>query len=122
MNPLRITSTSRPVRNATTFSGAMLPTSQFAQNRLPERWRLCVRMQDVTLISSYGIENITAPTAVLAPSLKRGVANCDLHLPEGVSVTIQHPRGTVRLNLPARLAGSLRRTPTPSFATCISTK
>jgi hypothetical protein len=24
---------------------------------------------------------------VLAPSLKRGVANCDLHLPEGVPVT-----------------------------------
>jgi hypothetical protein len=47
-----------------------------------------VRNQDVTLISRYGIEDIGAPTAMLAPSLKRGVANCDLHLPEGVSVTI----------------------------------
>jgi hypothetical protein len=44
-------------------------------------------MQDITLISSYDMEDITAPTRVLAPSLKRGVANCDLHLPEGVPVT-----------------------------------
>ena len=56
-------------------------------------WRLCVRKQDVTLISLYGIEDITAPAGVLAPSLKRGVANCDLHLPEGVPVTIHLKRG-----------------------------
>ena len=55
-----------------------------------------MRKQDVTLISRYGIEDITAPTGVLAPSLKRNVANYDLHRPEGVPVTIH-------LKLPERL-------------------
>jgi hypothetical protein len=55
-------------------------------------------MQDVTLISRYGIEDITAPAGVLALSLKRGVANCDLHLPEGVPVTIHLKLGSHQPN------------------------
>jgi hypothetical protein len=67
------------MKSATAFSGTMLPISQFPNKPAPyvDR-RLCVRNQDVTLISRYGIEDIGAPTAMLAPSLKRGVANCDL--------------------------------------------
>jgi hypothetical protein len=55
-------------------------------------------MQDVTLISSYGIEDITAPARVLALSFWRGVADCDLHLPEGVPVTIHLKLGSHQPN------------------------
>lgn len=55
-------------------------------------------MHDVTLISRYGIEEITAARRVLAPSLGRGVANCDLHLPEGVPVTIHLKLGSHQPN------------------------
>jgi len=47
------------------------------------------RKQDITLISSHGIEDIAAPAGVLAAPLHRGAANCDLHLPEGKPVTLQ---------------------------------
>jgi hypothetical protein len=46
------------------------------------------RKQDITLMSRYGIEEITAPPGVLATPLNRGSADCDLHLPEGESITI----------------------------------
>jgi hypothetical protein len=41
-------------------------------------------MRTCTLITRYGIEDITASAGVLAPSLKRAAANCDLHRPEEV--------------------------------------
>jgi hypothetical protein len=52
------------------------------------------RKQDVTLIARYGIEEINAPAGVLAGSLKRGAADCDLHLPEGKPVTLRLKLGT----------------------------
>jgi alpha-L-fucosidase 2 len=56
------------------------------------------RKQDITLIARYGIENITAPAGVLAAPLKRGTANCDLHLPEGKPVTIHLKLGSHQPN------------------------
>ena len=53
-----------------------------------------LRKQDVTLIARYGIEEIAAPAGVLAAPLKRGTANCDLHLPEGKPVTIHLKLGS----------------------------
>ena len=47
------------------------------------------RKQDVTLIARYGIEEISASAGVLASPLKRGAADCDLHLPEAKSVTVR---------------------------------
>jgi hypothetical protein len=47
------------------------------------------RNQDITLIARYGIEEIKAPAGVLVAPLKPGMANCDLHLPEGKPVSIQ---------------------------------
>jgi len=47
------------------------------------------RKQDVTLIARYGIEEISASAGVLANPLKRGAADCDLHLPEAKSVTVR---------------------------------
>jgi len=46
------------------------------------------RKQDITLIARHGIEEINAPAGVLARPLKRGTANCDLHLPAGKQVEI----------------------------------
>jgi alpha-L-fucosidase 2 len=48
-----------------------------------------VKKQDVTLIARYGIESITAPAGVLAAAPRRGVANCDLHLPAGRPVQLR---------------------------------
>jgi alpha-L-fucosidase 2 len=45
-----------------------------------------VRKQDVALVARYGIEEISAPAAVLAGKPKSGSATCDLHLPEGKPV------------------------------------
>jgi hypothetical protein len=56
------------------------------------------RKQDITLISRYGIEDITAPAGVVAAPHKRGTANCDLHLPEGKQVTIHLKLGFHRPN------------------------
>jgi hypothetical protein len=47
-----------------------------------------VRKQDVTLVARHGIEAITAPADVLTAKLQPGIANCDLHLPEGKPVEI----------------------------------
>jgi hypothetical protein len=47
-----------------------------------------VKTQDITLISRYGIEEISAPAGVLAASLQKGNANIDLHLPENKPVKI----------------------------------
>jgi hypothetical protein len=47
-----------------------------------------VRTQDITLIVRHGIEEISAPTGVLAAALKTGTADCDLHLPEKKPVEI----------------------------------
>ena len=47
-----------------------------------------LRKQDITLIVRYGIEDISAPTGVLAAALQSGKANCDLHLPEKEPVEI----------------------------------
>ena len=52
------------------------------------------RKQDVTLIARYGIEEISAPAGVLAAPLQSGMANCDLHLPEGKPVSIHLKLGT----------------------------
>jgi hypothetical protein len=47
-----------------------------------------VSKQDVTLIARYGIEEISAPAAVLAAKPLSGSATCDLHLPEGRPVEV----------------------------------
>jgi hypothetical protein len=47
-----------------------------------------VRKQDITLIARHGIEEISAPAGVLAEALRRGKADCDLHLPEKKPVDI----------------------------------
>jgi len=47
-----------------------------------------VRKQDVTLITRYGIEAITAPAGILAAPLQPGQANIDVHLPEKKPVTL----------------------------------
>lgn len=47
------------------------------------------RKQDVTLIEHYSIEEINASAAVLPTPLKRGTANCNLHLPKGKAVVIR---------------------------------
>jgi alpha-L-fucosidase 2 len=46
------------------------------------------REQDVTLISRYGIEEISASSGVLTAKPQSGQATCDLHLPEGKPVEI----------------------------------
>jgi hypothetical protein len=56
------------------------------------------RKQDVTLIARYGIEEITASTGALAAPLKRGMADCDLHLPDGKPVTIHLKLGSHKPN------------------------
>ncbi|HLO81997.1 MAG TPA: hypothetical protein VK166_13610 [Chitinophagaceae bacterium] len=50
--------------------------------------------QDVTLIARYGIEEISAPGSVLKAEPAQGQADCNLHLPEGRSVTIHLKLGT----------------------------
>ena len=45
--------------------------------------------QDITLIARYGIEEISAPTGIMAAALQQGKANCDLHLPEKKPVEIR---------------------------------
>jgi hypothetical protein len=53
------------------------------------------RRQDVTLIARHGIEDIgVVPGGVLAAMHKRGMANCDLHLPQETPVTIHLKLGT----------------------------
>lgn len=52
------------------------------------------RKQDVTLIARYGIEDISAPTGVLAAPLETGKANIDLYLPEGELVPLHLKLGT----------------------------
>ena len=47
-----------------------------------------LRKQDITLIARYGIEEISAPAGVLAASLQKGKANCELHLPQNQPVNI----------------------------------
>jgi alpha-L-fucosidase 2 len=47
-----------------------------------------LRNQRITLISRYGIEEISVSDGVLAANLKRGKANCDLNLPEKSPVKI----------------------------------
>ena len=44
--------------------------------------------QVITLIARYGIEDISAPTGVLAASFQRGKANCEIQLPEKKPVKI----------------------------------
>jgi hypothetical protein len=46
------------------------------------------RKQDVTLITRYGIEEISAPSGVLVTEPKPSCATSDLHLPEGKPVEI----------------------------------
>jgi alpha-L-fucosidase 2 len=46
------------------------------------------RKQNVTLIVRYGIEEISTPSGVLEAKPRSGMANCDLHLPEGKPVEI----------------------------------
>ena len=52
------------------------------------------RKQGMTLIARYGIEEISASEGVLAAPPKTGLANCDLHLPEGQAVQIHLKLGT----------------------------
>ena len=52
------------------------------------------RKQDVTLITRYGIEQVSAPAGVLAEPLQKGRANVDLHLPERRSVSLRLKLGT----------------------------
>lgn len=56
------------------------------------------RKQDVTLVARYGIEEINASAGALTAPLKRGAANCDLHLPEGKAVTIRLKLGSHKPN------------------------
>jgi hypothetical protein len=46
------------------------------------------RKQDLTLIARHGIEAITASAGVLSAAPRSGMANCDLHLPEGKPVDL----------------------------------
>jgi len=46
------------------------------------------RRQDVTLIARHGIDEISAPSDVLAAKPPSGTADCDLHLPEGRPVRV----------------------------------
>ena len=46
------------------------------------------RKQDVKLIARYGIEDISAPSGVLAAGFRSGMDNCGLHLPEGRQVEL----------------------------------
>ncbi len=56
------------------------------------------RKQDVTLIARYGIEDITASANVLAAPLKPDTANCELHLPDGMPVTVHLKLGSHKPN------------------------
>jgi hypothetical protein len=47
-----------------------------------------VRKQDITLIARHGIEQISAPSGVLAAKPQSGKAACDLHLSEKKPVEI----------------------------------
>jgi len=47
-----------------------------------------LRNQDVTLIARHGIEKISAPAGVLVAH-RPGMADCQLHLPEGTPVEIR---------------------------------
>ena len=47
-----------------------------------------VKNQDITLIARHGIEKISTPSGVLAAKPRSGVANCDLHLPQGKPVEV----------------------------------
>ncbi len=58
------------------------------ENRTLDMTITSMRKQDVTLIARYGIENISAAADVLAVKPQSGIANCDLHLPEGKQVEI----------------------------------
>ena len=53
-----------------------------------------LREQDVTLIARYGIEEISVTAGKLVAPLKRGTADCGLHLPEGKPVDIHLKLGT----------------------------
>ena len=68
------------------------------QTRTVELRVTSFRKQDITLISRYGIEDIGAPAGVLAAALKRGIANCDLRLPEETPVTIHLKLGSRQPN------------------------
>ena len=46
-----------------------------------------LKKQDITLISRYGIDEITAPSEILG-TYHKGKADCELHLPEGKPVEI----------------------------------
>jgi alpha-L-fucosidase 2 len=46
------------------------------------------RKQDVTLITRYGIEEVSAPADVLAAKPRPGAATCDLRLPERMPVQL----------------------------------
>ena len=48
-----------------------------------------VKPQDVTLIARYGIEDISAPAAVLTVKPRSNAATCELHLPGNQPVDIQ---------------------------------
>jgi alpha-L-fucosidase 2 len=50
------------------------------------------KKQDITLISRYGIEEITTPSGVLG-TFSKGKADCELHLPEGTPVEIHMKLG-----------------------------
>jgi hypothetical protein len=54
------------------------------------------RKQDVTLVARYGIDGITASPGVLATTFKPGMANCELHLPEGKPVKLNLKFGTYK--------------------------
>jgi hypothetical protein len=47
-----------------------------------------LKKQDITLIARHGIEEISAPSGVLAAAFQPGKANCNLHLPEKKPVEI----------------------------------
>jgi alpha-L-fucosidase 2 len=48
---------------------------------------ISLKKHDITLISRYGIENVSTTSGVLR-AFKTGNANCGLHLPENESVEI----------------------------------
>jgi hypothetical protein len=47
-----------------------------------------VKKQDVTLIARHGIEDISAPSDILAGKPRAGLAICSLRLPEGKPVDV----------------------------------
>lgn len=77
------------MKNSTNFAGFVLIALRLTVTVTSSR------RQDVTLIARHSIEDIGVGSGgVLAAPHERGMAKCDLHLPEKTRVTIHLKLGT----------------------------